>query len=191
VKAGSGTRPDAPRVPRAASAADTGGAALPIAGLGRRLGAVLYEALLLVAMAFVVGFAFLPLVSPSGAGEAVLRVPPLFARTMMFCALVAGAAAYYAWCWSDGRRTLPQKTWRLRLVARAGGPVIRRQALLRYAAGWTGPALAIGGYAALRPFGHAPDALAFLAFNYAFALVDRERQFLHDRIAGTRVIMSG
>jgi hypothetical protein len=61
---------------------------------------------------------------------------------------------------------------------------------LRYAAGWIGPALAIGGYAALRPFGHAPDALAFLALDYAFALVDPERQFLQDRIAGTRVIVS-
>lgn len=189
MKAGSHA-PDGPSAPGAAPVADANAPAPPIAGVARRLGALLYEALLLVAMAFVAGFAFLPLVSPSAAGDATLRVPPVFARTMLFCALVAGAAAYYAWCWSDGRRTLPQKTWRLRLVTRDGRPPTWRQALLRYAAGWLGPALAIAGYAALRPFGHAPDALAFLALDYVFALVDRDHQFLHDRIAGTRVIVS-
>src|SRR6185437_9949363 len=88
------------------------------AGLRRRLGALAYEALLLVAMAFLVGFLFLPLVSPSSAGHRALTVPPVFVRTMMFCALVGGGAIYYRWCWSAGRRTLPQKTWRLRLADR-------------------------------------------------------------------------
>ncbi|MGE5171294.1 MAG: RDD family protein [Rudaea sp.] len=190
MKTGSGARPHSPSVPGLAHAADTSPPALPVAGLARRLGALLYEALLLVAMAFVVGFLFLPLVSPSAARDAALSVPPLFARAMLFCALVAGAAVYYAWCWSDGRRTLPQKTWRLRLVVPGGGRVTWRRALARYAAGWIGPALAMAGYAALRPFGHAPEAIALFALNYAFALVDRDRQFLHDRIAGTRLILS-
>jgi uncharacterized RDD family membrane protein YckC len=109
---------------------------------------------------------------------------------MTFGVLAGGAAAYYAWCWSDGRRTLPQKTWRLRLVDHAGGPVAWRQALLRYVAGWIGPALALTGYAALHAGGHARNALAFLLVNYCWALLDRDRQFLHDRIAGTRVVSS-
>lgn len=158
------------------------------ASFARRIAALGYEALLLVAMAFVVGFLFLPLVSPWGATHRTLTVPPVFARTMMFCALVGGAAAYYAWCWSGGRRTLPQKTWRLRLVDRRGGPMSRKQALLRYASAWIGPALALAGYGALRGTGYAQNALAFVALNYCWAIVDPDRQFLHDRIARSLVV---
>lgn len=161
------------------------------ASFARRIGALGYEALLLFAMAFVAEFLFLPLVSPAGASHATLTVPPLFARTMMFCALVAGAAVYYTWCWSDGRRTLPQKTWRLRLVDRRGEPLHRRQALIRYAAAWIGPAAALAGYAALDLIGYGRNALAFAALNYCWVIVDPDRQFLHDRIAGTLVVQDG
>lgn len=161
------------------------------ASFARRIGALAYEALLLVAMAFVAGFLFLPLVSPAGATHRTLTIPPLFVRTMMFCALVAAAAVYYAWCWSDGRRTLPQKTWRLRLVDRRGRPLARRQALVRYAAAWIGPAMALAGYGALHAIGYGRNALAFAALNYCWAIVDPDRQFLHDRIAGTLVVQDG
>jgi hypothetical protein len=40
----------------------------------------------------------------------------------------------------------------------------------------------------LRPLGHGRWALAALALNYAWAFVDMDRQFLHDRIAGTRLM---
>ena len=158
------------------------------AKLSRRIGALTYEALLVIAMAFGVGFALLPLVSPVGSGAHELVVPPLFARALMACALVGGGALYYGWCWSRGRRTLPQKTWRLRLVALDGGAVSWQRALLRYAAAWIGPAMALAGYAALHTTGHARNALAFMLVNYAWALVDRDGQFLHDRIAGTRIV---
>jgi uncharacterized RDD family membrane protein YckC len=158
------------------------------ASIARRLGALLYEALLLTAMAFVAGFLFLPLVSGTGASPHTLTVPPPPVRSMMFGALVAGAAIYYGWCWSDGRRTLPQKTWRLRLVGRHGRPVTRRQALARYFAAWIGPTMALVAFAAWQESTHARSALAFLALNYVWAIVDPERQFLHDRIAQTRIV---
>jgi uncharacterized RDD family membrane protein YckC len=153
----------------------------------RRLAALAYEALLLTALAVLVGFVLLPLVSPSGGVERSLTVPPVFVRTMMFCALVGAGALYFVWSWSGGRRTLAQKTWRLRLANRFGAPPSPRQALLRYLAAWIGPAAALAGYAALQASGHARGALALVALNYCWAAVDPERQFLHDRIAGTRV----
>lgn len=159
------------------------------ATLTRRIGALAYEALLLVAMAFGVGFMLLPLVSPSAGGtQHDLAIPSLLARAITFCALVGGAALYYAWCWSHGRRTLPQKTWRLRLASREGGAPSWPQALLRYAAAWIGPAMALAGYAALQGTDHPRNALAFILVNYCWALFDRDGQFLHDRIAGTRVV---
>ena len=161
------------------------------ASFSRRLGALLYEALLLAAMALIGGFALLPLASPGAAAQRDLAVPPLFVRTMMFCLLVAGAALYYTWSWSEGRRTLPQKTWRMRLVNTAGEPVDRKTALTRYAAALLGPLAALAAYALLRPGEHPGYALWLVALPYAWAFFDRDRQFLHDRLVGTRLVSDG
>jgi uncharacterized RDD family membrane protein YckC len=150
------------------------------------LGALSYEALLLAALALVAGFLLLPFASPTR--TAALTIPPTLVRAMTFCALAAGAAIYYAWFWSEGRRTLPQKTWRLRLVSIDGSELARATALVRYAAGWIGPLAALAMYAALRPAGLGRYAALLLLANYAWALVDPERQFLHDRLAATRVV---
>ena len=158
-----------------------------LASLSRRIGALGYEALLLVAMAFVADFVFLPFLAHDPTKQ-TLTQPPTAARATMFCVLVAAFGAYYAWCWSNGRRTLPQKTWRLRLADHRGVAPTWRRALARYAACWIGPAMALGGYALLQPMGHGRNAAAFLALNYCWAIVDPQRQFLHDRLAGTLVV---
>jgi len=179
-------RGDGPRI-----ASDAGAVPVPAAApasLARRLGALLYEALLLVAMALIAGFAFLPLISQAMSTAAAPSVPPPFARTMLFCALAGLAALYYTWCWSEGRRTLPQKTWRIRIVGEDLRPIARRTALLRYLAAWIGPAAALALYAALPASPFRRYALLMAVVNYAFALVDHDRRFLHDRVAGTRVV---
>ena len=163
---------------------------LPVrAGLARRAAALLYEALLVTAIVFLAGFAMLPLVSPRATPDA-LATPPLPARVALFCVVFAVLAAYFTWSWSDGRQTLAQKSWRLALVRRDGRQVDRRTALARYLAAWIGPALAVAGYLALRPHGLGAHAAWLVALNFAFALVDRERQFLHDRLAGTAVVLA-
>ena len=115
-------------------------------------------------------------------------VPSLAAQVFLFCAEFAAAAAYLCWCWTGGRRTLAQKTWRLRLVTREGQSLDRRRALLRYFALWVGPLLAIAGYALLQPHGLGKLAAVLLVTNFLWALVDREGEFLHDRLAGTRLL---
>ena len=80
------------------------------------------------------------------------------------------------------------RTWRLALRNADGTSPSPARALCRYLAWWIGPACAIGAYLALRPLGHGRWALAALAINYAWALIDSDRQFLHDRIAGTRLV---
>jgi uncharacterized RDD family membrane protein YckC len=162
-------------------------ASAPLAGLSRRIGALFYEALLFVAIAFVAGFVFLPFVSSTRVQPA-LDVPATGARVAMFIALFALFAAYYGWTWSRGRRTLPQKTWRLRIVDVQGAPVTPRRALVRYAAAWIAPALALAAYAVMHDSAHARSLLLIALAGYAFALVDRDRQFLHDRVAGTFVV---
>ncbi|MDH5210391.1 MAG: RDD family protein, partial [Betaproteobacteria bacterium] len=76
--------------------------------------------------------------------------------------LIAVFAAYFLWCWLRGGQTLAMKAWRIRLIE-----VTPRKALLRFL-------LAL----VLVPTG----------VGVAWALVDRDRQFLHDRMAGTRLV---
>lgn len=163
---------------------------LPLAGIARRYAALLYEALLLVALVFVASYLLTPLVSPGSAATGSLRLPSMTGRIVSFVALFALGAVFFVWSWSNGRRTLPMKTWRLALVTNDGAPLSRRTALVRYGAAWIGPALAVVAYALVAPPGLGALAWPVLALNWLAAFVDPERQFLHDRIAGTRIVTS-
>jgi uncharacterized RDD family membrane protein YckC len=106
-----------------------------------------------------------------------------------FVAIVVVCGAYCVWLWSGGRRTLPMKTWRLALETPDGAIVGKARAMARYAAWWVGPALAVvAAGIALHRLDHASWALPLLAVNYGWALLDPDRRFLHDRIAGTRLV---
>ena len=162
------------------------------AGLLPRLGAALYEALLLAALVFLTGFLMLPLVSPGTAATATrLTVPPLPARVALFCVLFSVVALYLVWSWTGGRRTLPMKTWRMRIARMDGTPPDARTALLRYLAAWIGPVLALAGFALLQERGLGRLAWCLVGCNFLWAAVDPDRQFLHDRIAGTRILRDG
>jgi len=157
--------------------------------LARRLAGVLYEALLMAAVLVVVNFLLLPLVSPGSALIAhSLTVPDLPTRVILFCTMFGIAAIYFVWCWTGGRRTLPMKTWRMRLVGRGDAPLNYKTAFVRYLAAWIGPGLALVTYIIGKPYGLGGVALVPLALNYLAAFVDPDKQFLHDRIAGTRIV---
>jgi uncharacterized RDD family membrane protein YckC len=82
--------------------------------------------------------------------------------------LLATAGAYFIWHWTRSGQTLAMKTWRLRIVTRRGAALTVGRALLRYVA-------AVAG-------------LALLGSGFLWALVDRQHAFLHDRLAGTRIV---
>ena len=115
---------------------------------------MLYEALLLFAIAFFAGFAFY-FASRGAPLEGWMRA----AHQLLLCAVFA---AYFLWCWLRGGQTLAMKAWRIRLVQ-----VSPRKALLRF-------------FLAL--------LLVPTGISLLWALMDRERQFLHDRLAGTRLV---
>jgi uncharacterized RDD family membrane protein YckC len=142
------------------------GAPLPpgptVPSIGRRFLAMLYEALLAFATAFLAGIAFYGAAQGRLAGEMRL----LF---QIYLFLVLGI--YFIACWSRGGRTLPMQTWRMRLVRYDGAPVGVGRAALRYALAWT--------------------SVLSLGAGFLWAWFDRDRQFLHDRLAGTRIVMTG
>lgn len=88
--------------------------------------------------------------------------------TLLWAHLFVVLLIYCVGFWCHGGQTLAMKTWRLRLLTRSGDPLRPMQALLRYLLCW--PSLCLGGIGLL------------------WALVDRDRQFLHDRIAGTQLV---
>jgi uncharacterized RDD family membrane protein YckC len=160
------------------------------APLFRRLAALGYEALLLIAVTLIVGFLITPLMSPAATGAHSLQVPELPARVFAFCAVFAAGALYFGWSWSGGRRTLPMKTWHMAVVRAQGSPLDRRTALARYLAAWIGPAAALAAYLILKPAGIGLYALWLVGLNFIWAAGDPGRLFLHDRLAATRVVMA-
>jgi uncharacterized RDD family membrane protein YckC len=99
--------------------------------------------------------------------------------------------AYFVHAWSGSGHTLAMKTWRMRLVTEEGARVPLRSAVLRYllAWGWFLPALLLCAVFGIRDKGGiaAVLLLGVLAWGLT-ALFDRERRFLHDRLAGTRLV---
>ena len=130
------------------------------AGLGRRLASLLYESLVIFAI-LLIGF-WLPQAVLAGNGM-------IFSSRQLWLHVFLLLMLYCVWFWINGGQTLPMKTWHLRIVSAGGGGALRpTQALLRYLAAW--PSLLLGG------------------IGIVWALVDKDKQFLHDRIAGTRIV---
>lgn len=159
------------------------------APLLRRLGSLAYEALIVVALVFLASFPIAPLISPRSPDSVYLAAPDLTGRVFSFLALFAVGAAYFTWCWSAGRRTLPMKTWQLALRDSSGAPLHMKQALARYLAAWIGPLAAVGVYALAAPHGLGALAWPVAMANWLAALPDPRRAFLHDRIAGTQLVL--
>lgn len=131
----------------------------PGAGLLPRFASLIYEGFLLVPVLFLAAYLFLALTR-----EAQTPVMHLLFQTWLF----AVVGAYFCYCWVKSGQTLAMKTWRLRVEGRDGAPLRLRQAMLRYA------------LSALGLFG--------VGLGFLWAFVDRDRLFLHDRIAGTRIV---
>ena len=121
---------------------------------------MLYEAILLFAVAFLGTWLF-----QFAAGTFHIDGWRMHLLQVFLLALFA---AYFLWCWLRGGQTLAMKAWRIRLVAKDGhaslGP---KAALLRF-------------FCAL--------LLVPTLIGIAWAYVDRDRQFLHDRLAGSLLI---
>lgn len=155
----------------------------PPARLSRRLASLLYETLLVAAILLAAAISFY-IVAP-GLIDGALRL-------LLQIYLTAVLSAYFLWCWCRSGQTLPMKTWKMRLVDGGGRPPSAPRALARLAFA----AITIGtGYAGLavawkrpyEPLGWALIGIGLLAL--AWALFDRDRQFLHDRLAGTRIVV--
>jgi uncharacterized RDD family membrane protein YckC len=150
----------------------------------RRIAALPYEGLLLLALLLIATFPV------SGMkGVTLSGMPHLLLQT--YLALVV--ATYFTWFWRRGGQTLPMKTWRFRVVDRQHRPLTLKRALIRLAAAslFYGPACA-GLVLLFFPQRVSPVITMWLFLpmlaTLLWARFDTDRQFLHDRWAGTRLI---
>jgi uncharacterized RDD family membrane protein YckC len=118
-----------------------------------------YDALVVCGVAFFASLPFLGAVGTDGSG---------WMRHAYQAYLFLVIGLYFVASWRRRGQTLAMKAWKLRLAAAGGGRISLRQAMLRYA--WAWPSLLLAG------------------IGICYALFDRERQFLHDRLSGTRIV---
>ena len=126
----------------------------------RRLASLLYDTLVVAAL-LILASAIVTTLSGQISDSA-----PKAALQLLALALVT---AYFIWCWVRGGQTLAMKTWRIQVIEPGHAGIRVATALKRYL-------IAAGG-------------LALAGIGFWWALFDREGQFLHDRVIGTRLVM--
>ena len=123
------------------------------------LAACVYELLLLIALWFIAALLFISLF-----GDATHSYKRYFLQFYLW--LITGA--YFVWCWRKSGQTLAAQTWKIKLVNQAGDTLNTRLAIIRYI---------LSSLSAL-----------ILGFGFIWALLDKDRLYLHDRLMKTRFI---
>jgi uncharacterized RDD family membrane protein YckC len=159
----------------------------PVApSIRRRLACLPYEGLLLLALLLIAAFPVAGL-----KGLTLQGLPHLLFQA--YLAIVVGS--YFVWFWTHGGQTLPMKTWRFRVQRADGGRLRLPGALWRLllAALFFGPAC-VGIVLIFFPARVSPALTVWtfvpLLATLLWAAFDADRQFLHDRLAGTRLVSS-
>lgn len=126
----------------------------------RRIASMAYESLLLLGV-LSVGFLLPHLVL----GIMLSILLPGWA--LLFHVFIV-LGAYFLWCWLHGGQTLAMQTWKIQLSTPGGQPPSFARMAIRYVLAW--------------------PSLLYFGVGILWALFDRDRQFLHDRLAGTRLV---
>jgi uncharacterized RDD family membrane protein YckC len=130
----------------------------PAPGFLRRLAAVIYDLILLIAVFFVATALLLPLNS----GEAFTGQHFLFPFYLLTIGFI-----FYGWFWTHGGQTLGLKAWKIRVLTDNQKPINWTQALVRY-------------LTALASWG-------LFGLGFLWILFDKDRRGWHDHLSKTAV----
>jgi len=155
-------------------------------GFWRRVVSLIYESLLLLAIWFIASLIF----------HLIFRDPnAAYFRPLFQLYLMVITGYYFTWFWARGGQTLAMQTWKMRVVTADGERLSMRQAIARYLLAVSGTLfLGVGGAILFfwatggnLSFG-VTGGILFSGFGFLWAFFDRDRQYLHDRLAGTRIV---
>jgi uncharacterized RDD family membrane protein YckC len=166
--------------PSPTTATADAGTDLTAPSLRRRMACWLYEGMLMFGVVFIASYLFSTLTQTRNA---------LDNRHAQQAFLFVVFGIYFTWFWAKGQ-TLAMKTWHIRVVDRHGHALTQPRALLRYVLSWLWllPPLAVSGAMALSG---AELSVLLTGWVVIWALLSRfhpQRQFLHDALAGTRLV---
>ncbi|MDI1230256.1 MAG: RDD family protein [Methylobacter sp.] len=125
-------------------------------GFLRRLAAMFYDLLLLIAVLFVATALLLPLNS----GQAFTAQQFLFPLYLLLVSFF-----FYAWFWTHGGQTLGLRAWKIKVLTLDRKPLTWKQALLRFS-------IAILSW-------------GFLGLGVLWILIDKNQRSWHDHLSKT------
>jgi uncharacterized RDD family membrane protein YckC len=130
------------------------------AGLPRRLGALLYDAVLLCAILF----------TATGLLMAIAhKQTPFDAHAWLYHFwLLLLSFLFFGYCWTHGGQTLGMKAWNIRLVGNDGNPI-----------GWFQSAIR---------FSTALLSIGLFGLGFCWGLLDRQARCWHDIASGTQLV---
>jgi uncharacterized RDD family membrane protein YckC len=129
--------------------------------LARCLASLVYELLLIFALFFVVTTLYTLMVKTHFT---------LMTRLGLQLSLLFSLVSYFVGFWSYSGQTLPMKTWCIKVVDKTGAPLTIPQATRRFILAFLG--------------------FACMGVSILWAIFDQDSRFLHDRLAGTKLINS-
>lgn len=127
-------------------------------GLLRRLGAIAYDSLLLLAILFFATGILIPL----NHGEAFTSEQIFYPVYLLLISFV-----FFGWFWTHGGQTLGMRAWKIIVLSEDGHPITWRQAALRFVC--------------------ALLSWACLGLGFLWILIDKDRKAWHDRLSKTAV----
>jgi uncharacterized RDD family membrane protein YckC len=125
-------------------------------GFLRRLAAILYDSLLLIAVLFIATALLLPL----NAGEAFTAQQFFFPLYLLLVSFL-----FYAWFWTHGGQTLGLRAWKIKVLTLDRKPISWKQASLRF-------------MVAILSWG-------FCGLGFLWILIDKNQRSWHDHLSKT------
>lgn len=126
-----------------------------------KIGACLiYEALVVIALLFACASVFMALVG----ADATHGLKQAF----FYLHLWISVGVYFVWCWHKSGQTLAMQAWQLKLLNQDATILSVNKAIARYVL--------------------ACISLALFGLGFVWAIVDRDKLFLHDRLLKTHII---
>ena len=146
----------------------------------RRMACWLYEGMLIFGVMFIADYLFSTLTQTRHAMDN--RHAQQFFLFVVF-------GIYFVWFWSHGQ-TLAMKTWHIRVTDLKGGALSQQRGLWRYILSWLWflPPLAVSWIFNIEVRNSLFIAAGWVLFWALLSRLHPRRQFLHDALAGTRLV---
>ena len=136
----------------------------PTAGLGRRLAAMGYDGMVLIALYIILGGVLVTAASALAGYDQMLQLTPAQAASLFYTITFL----YYSHSWRRGGQTIGMKAWRLYLVSEDNQPIRLSHCILRSATGFF--------------------SLAIVGLGYIWMLLDKKQRTWHDIASVTRIV---